>query len=260
MLYVRSALYAVAFYATTIGMLVTLFWLLAAPRAWAMAGLKLHARICLWLQALICGTRTEVRGRENIPSGACLVVAKHQSAWDTFALIPLFDDPAIVLKDELKWIPFYGWFILKFDHILVKRERAAVALKAMVTAAQVRAQSGRQILIFPEGSRMAPGAPPDYKPGYIALYESLGVPLVPLALNSGLFWPRRDWLRHPGTVVVEILPPMAPGRPRAQVRREVEAMIEQSADRLLVEAAEATPSPPLNEAARARLAQIKKGT
>jgi 1-acyl-sn-glycerol-3-phosphate acyltransferase len=233
MLQLRSALYAVAFYVTTIGMLVAGAWLLLGPRAWAMAGLKLHARLCLWWLRVICGTGIEVRGREHIPPGACLVVAKHQSAWDTFALVPLFDDPAIVLKDELKWIPFYGWFILKFDHILVKRERAAIALRNMVGAAKVRAEAGRQILIFPEGTRMAPGAPPDYKPGYIALYDALGVPLVPLALNSGVFWPRRDWRRHPGTIVVSILPPIPPGQPRAEVRREVEAAIETETARLI---------------------------
>ncbi len=111
--------------------------------------------------------------------------------WDTFALVPLLHDPAIVLKDELKWIPVYGWFCLKFEHILVKRERAAVALKAMLRDAKDRAAQGRQILIFPEGTRRVPGAPPDYKPGYVALYEGLGLPAVPLALNSGLYWPRR---------------------------------------------------------------------
>ena len=128
----RSLIYAAAFYIVTGIMLVGLSWLLVAPRSWAMAGLKLHARIALWLLEKIVGTKMEVRGRENLPDGPVLVVAKHQSTWDTFALIPLFSDPAIVLKDELKWIPFYGWFCVKFRHILVKRGKAAVALKALV--------------------------------------------------------------------------------------------------------------------------------
>jgi 1-acyl-sn-glycerol-3-phosphate acyltransferase len=210
---IRSLAYALAFYLTTAVMLVGGIWLLLAPRSWAMAMLALHGRICTWLLARICGTKLEVRGREKLPLGACLVVAKHQSAWDTFALVSLFRDPAIVLKAELKWIPIYGWFCLKFEHILVERARAAVALKQMLADAKVRAADGREILIFPEGTRAVPGAPPDYKPGYVALYEGLGVPCVPVALNSGLFWPRRTWRRYPGTIVVEFLDPLPAGEP-----------------------------------------------
>ena len=106
--------------------------------------------------------------------------------------MPLFRDPAIVLKDELKWIPFYGWFCVKFEHILVKREKASAALKSMIRDAKQRISIGREVVIFPEGTRTVPGAPPDYKSGYVALYEALGVVTVPLALNSGLFWPRRS--------------------------------------------------------------------
>lgn len=232
----RSLLYALAFYLVTALMLVGLSWLLLAPRSWAMAGLKLHARISLWLLEKIVGTKMEVRGRENLPAGPVLVVAKHQSAWDTFALIPLFSDPAIVLKDELKWIPLYGWFCLKFRHILVRRDKAAVALKALVEDAKDRVAAGRQVLIFPEGTRMPPGAPPDYKPGYVALYDSLGVPAVPLALNSGVFWPRRKLIRYPGTIVVSFLPPVPPGLPRKEAKRLIETAIETETAALLAEA------------------------
>ena len=127
-----SLIYAVAFYVTTAVMLVLGIWLLLAPRTWAMAGLRLHGQICSWLLRKICGTTLEVRGRTNLPAGPCLIVAKHQSTWETFALIPLLHDPAIVLKEELRWIPVYGWFCMKFEHILVRRERAAIALKLMV--------------------------------------------------------------------------------------------------------------------------------
>ena len=233
---VRSLAFAAAFYATTAIFLILGRWLLAAPRRWAMRGLALHGQTSVALLRWICGTRLEVRGRENIPHGGCLIVAKHQSAWDTFALIPLFSDPAIVLKDELKWIPVYGWFCVKFQHILVKREKASVALKALIRDARERVAEGRQILIFPEGTRTAPGAPPDYKPGYIALYEALGVPAVPLALNSGVYWPRRSIWRYPGTIVVELLPSIAPGLPRAAVRRQLESDLEQATEKLVLEA------------------------
>jgi 1-acyl-sn-glycerol-3-phosphate acyltransferase len=232
----RSLLYAAAFYVVTSFMLIGLSWLLVAPRSWAMAGLKLHARIALWLLEKIVGTKMEVRGRENLPPGPVLVIAKHQSTWDTFALIPLFTDPAIVMKDELKWIPFYGWFCVKFRHILVKRDRAALALKALVADAKDRVAAGREVLIFPEGTRMLPGAPPDYKPGYLALYDALGVPAVPVALNSGFFWPRRKLNRYPGTIVVSFLPPIQPGLPRKIAKQRIESAIEIESGILLAEA------------------------
>lgn len=235
MLLLRSYLFALAFYVTTALFLVLGSWLLLGPRRWAMAGLKLHAIVSVWLLRVIAGTRLEVRGREKLPKGAYLVVSKHQSAWDTFGLVPLFRDPAIVLKDELKWIPFYGWFCVKFEHILVKRDKAAKALKQMISDAQFRAAEGREIVIFPEGTRQAPGAPPDYKPGYVALYEALELPCVPLALNSGLFWPRRQLVRHPGTIVVEFLDPIPAGLPRKEFRAMLEARLEAASQRLVEE-------------------------
>jgi 1-acyl-sn-glycerol-3-phosphate acyltransferase len=234
----RSLTFAIAFYVTTALFLVLGSWLLLAPRSWAMAGLRTHAVVSVWLLEVIAGTKLEVRGHEKLPKGACLVVSKHQSAWDTFGLVPLFRDPAIVLKDELKWIPFYGWFCVKFEHILVRRDKAARALKAMIADARLRAGQGREIVIFPEGTRQAPGAPPDYKPGYLALYEALDVPCVPLALNSGLFWPRRSLLRHPGTIVVEFLDPIPPGLPRKDFRDLLEARLETATQRLVDEGRE----------------------
>lgn len=244
MVVLRSAIFALVYYIVTALFLVLGSWLFLAPRAWAMKGLALHALTCTWLLEKICGTKLEVRGRENLPKGACLVVAKHQSMWDTFALIPLFRDPAIVLKDELKWIPFYGWFCLKFEHILVKRDKAAAALKAMIRDAKARTDAGREVLIFPEGTRTAPGAAPDYKPGYVALYEGLNVPAVPLALNSGLFWPRRSNMRYPGTIVVEFLEPLPPGLPRKEFRQRIEAAIEGASAKLIAEAAASADPPP----------------
>lgn len=234
---VRSILFAITFYVVTALFLILGSWLLLAPRAWAMTGLRWHGVTCVWLLARICGTRMEVRGREHLPRGPCLVAAKHQSAWDTFALIPLFRDPAVVLKEELKWIPLYGWFCMKFEHILVRREKRASALKRMLATARTRAAEGREILIFPEGTRRPPGAPPDYKPGVVALYESLGLPCVPMALNSGLYWPRRSLARYPGTIVVEFLPPLPPNLPRAEFRQRLETDIEAATARLLAEAA-----------------------
>ena len=256
----RSLLFAVAFYVSTAVFLLGGSWLFVAPRSWAMQGLRLHGLFCTWLLRVICRVRMEVRGADKLPRGACLIVAKHQSAWDTFALVPVFRDPAIVLKEELKWIPFYGWFCVKFEHILVRRDRASAALKQMVADARHRAGQGREIVIFPEGTRRPPGAGPDYKPGYVALYEGLGLPCFPLALNSGVYWPRRTLRRYPGTIVVEILDPIPPGLPRAEFRSRLEACLEAAAGRLLVEAAASVDPPPLSVETLSKVTQIKEGT
>ena len=201
-----------------------------------MAALALHGRFELWLLKVIAGTKLEVRGLEKLPEGACLVAAKHQSAWETFALIPLFRDPAYLMKRELFWIPLHGWFSRKFEMIPVDRDKGPSALRRMLREAKDRAAKGREIIIFPEGTRRAPGAPPDYKTGVVLLYETLQIPCVPLALNSGAFWPRRSLSLRPGTIVVEFLDPIPPGLPKAEFLDRLSRAIETASARLLVEA------------------------
>jgi 1-acyl-sn-glycerol-3-phosphate acyltransferase len=232
----RSLLFNLLFYVTTTLFVVIGSPLLLAPRQWAMAALRVHSRFELWLLRVICGTKFEVRGREHLPHGPCLVASKHQSAWETFALIPLFRDPALLMKRELFWIPFHGWFSKKFEMIPVDRDKGPAALRRMLREAKKRIEAGREIIIFPEGTRRPPGAPPSYKTGIVLLYEALGVPCVPVALNSGLFWPRRTLTRRPGTIVVEILEPIPPGLPKKAVLERLETTIETAADRLLAEA------------------------
>jgi len=232
----RSLLFNILFYVTTTLFVVIGSPLLFAPRRWAMAALAVHGRFELWLLEVIVGTKLEVRGREKLPNGACLVAAKHQSAWETFALIPLFRDPALLMKRELFWIPFHGWFSKKFEMIPVDRDKGPAALSRMLREAKARIADGREIIIFPEGTRRAPGAPPDYKTGVILLYEALRVPCVPVALNSGLFWPRRSLIRRPGTIVVEFLDPIPPGLPKAEFLKRLTEAIETASTRLLAEA------------------------
>lgn len=255
---IRALLFTLVFYINTALFLVLGSPLLLAPRKWAMAGLKAHARTSLFWQRLIVGTRMEVRGLENLSVGPCLIAAKHQSAWDTFALVPLFDDPAIVMKAELGMIPFYGWFSRKFRHVLVRRDRGPVALRQLIRDAKDRAAQGRQVLIFPEGTRQMPGAPPDYKPGVAALYEGLDIPCVPVALNSGLFWPRRSLERRAGTIVVEFLPPIPPGQNRKQFKILLEKQIEAATARLVEEALARDPDLPHQEKRSERKENIRR--
>ena len=157
-----------------------------------------------------------------MPEGPLLVACKHQSAWDTFGLLPLFDYPTFVMKRELFWIPVHGWFSMKFGMIGIDRSGAVKALKKLLADARKALGEGRQVIIFPEGTRREPGAEPDYKPGVDALYTGLGVTCLPVALNSGVFWPRRRFLRYPGTIVVEFLEPIPPGM-RAEVTERAQS-------------------------------------
>jgi 1-acyl-sn-glycerol-3-phosphate acyltransferase len=229
----RSLIFVAVFYINTAIFLIFGSPLLFGPRRWAMAALETHARISIWLMRVIVGTKLEVRGRENLPDGPVIIAAKHQSAWDTFGIIPFVRDPAIIMKQELLSLPVYGWFCRKFEMIPIQRDLGPTALRRMAGEASQRAAEGRDIVIFPEGTRRAPGAPPAYKPGVALLYDMLNLPCVPVALNSGLFWPRRSLVRRPGTIVVEFLPPIPPGVPRKEFLPRLQAQIETASARLL---------------------------
>lgn len=232
----RSFLFNLLFYLNLTLFLMVGSPLLLGPRAAAMAALKLWARASLLLLRVVCGTDMEVRGLEHVPKGPLLVAGKHQSLWETFAILPLLDDPCMVLKRELTFIPLFGWFALKFRMIAVARDAGPQALRAMMKRARQEAAAGRQIVIMPEGTRRAPGDPPDYKPGAAALYGALNVPCVPFGLNSGVYWPRRKFLRKPGTIIVEFGPAIPPGLARDAFQKRLEAAIEGSSNRLLAEA------------------------
>jgi 1-acyl-sn-glycerol-3-phosphate acyltransferase len=188
------------------------------------------------LLRVVAGIRFEVRGRDKLPKGAILVAAKHQSALETFGLVPLFDNPVFIVKRELQWIPIFGWLMIKGRMVPVDRSAGSQALLAMTARAAVELGQGRQLIIFPEGTRRPAGAEPRYKFGVAHLYESTGVPCVPIALNSGLFWPRRSILRLPGTVVVEILDPIQPGLAKDVFFKRLQNDIETATARLIAEA------------------------
>ena len=240
MIIVRSVVFNILFYLNLVLFLLLGSEFLLLPRKWAIRALQTWARSSIWLLRVVAGTRMEVRGRENIPVGAALVAGKHQSLWETFAILPLLDDPAMVLKRELTYIPFFGWFSLKFRMIAVERGSGSAALRQLLSEAVDRIAAGRQVVIMPEGTRRAPGDAPDYKPGAAALYGKLDVPCVPFALNSGLFWPRRKFLRYPGTIILEFLPAIPPGLPRRDFQERLQSVIETATSALVAEARKAS--------------------
>lgn len=164
--------------------------------------------------------------------GPVIYAAKHQSAWDTMALSALPDRPAYVLKRELTWIPFFGWLLTAAGFIAVDRTAGAAALRRLVRDAERTVAGGRSLLIFPEGTRTAPGEHRPYQPGIAALYDRLKLPVVPIALNSGLFWGRRSFVKRPGRITVEVLPAIEPGLKRGEFMAELERRIEGAAKRL----------------------------
>lgn len=235
---VRSLLFNLVFYLNLIVFLVGGFMFFFTPRKWSIRALQVWARVSMWWMKIIVGTRVEVRGLDNLPDGACLVVGKHQSLWETFAVLPLVDDPAIVLKRELTFIPLFGWFAIKFGMIAVDRGAAASALRNLIKTAKKCVGQNRQILIFPEGTRKAPGAAPDYKPGAAALYLNLKVPAIPFGLNSGLYWPRRKFMRFPGTIIIEFGPQIEAGLKRRDFASRSQDAIEQITNKLVAEGRE----------------------
>jgi len=251
---VRSILFNIAFYANLIAWMLVCMPSMILPRRWLIVLVHGWARSSVWLLRVVGGVSVEFRGKARRYDGPLLIAAKHQSLFETFTLLPFFSDPAFILKRELNWIPVFGWWAMKMRMIPVDRGKGARALKAMASYAREEAARNRQVLIFPEGTRRPPGADPAYKGGVATLYQEMNVPCLPVALNSGLYWPRRKWQRYPGTIIVEFLEPIQPGMGRSDFMEKLQSEIEASCDRLIREAAESDNPPPLPDTAQARLA------
>ncbi len=248
MLVIRALVFNIVFYLNlTIQMLVQtpLYFLL--PRRGALVIVKNWCRSSNWWHRLIVGTSYKVTGLEHIPDGGCIIAIKHQSMWEFYAILPLFDDPAYVLKRELMWIPLFGWYVAKTRMIPINRGKRSKAMRDMTRQAAKEIKQGRQILIYPEGTRRAPGAEPAYKYGIAHMYKELNCPVLPIALNSGLYWPRRKFMRYPGTIRVNILEPIMPGLDTETFQTELQKRIETSCLELYKQAADDNPAPPLPE-------------
>ena len=234
--FIRSVLFNIAFYVVTAAILVaSLPFFFILPQGFGMWVVRAWARISVWLHVWIAGVKIEVRGRENIPQSGALVAAKHQSAFETFALIPLLRNPTIVMKRSIRWLPIFGQYTVRTGMIHVDREGKTSALRDLAARARTELDKGREIIMFPEGTRRAPGAKPEYQPGIALLYRTLNVPVVPVALNSGLFWPRRQFVHRPGTIVVEFLPAIPPGLDSRTFLNRLQGAIETASEALAAE-------------------------
>jgi 1-acyl-sn-glycerol-3-phosphate acyltransferase len=238
MSWARAGVFNIAFVAWTAALGVLGLPLLLAPRRTAMRFGRLWSRGVLWLLRAIVGLDHGVVGQDRLPAGGCIVAMKHQSAWDAIALPVVLTDPAAVVKRELLMVPFYGWYMARAGSIAIDRKAGAAAVRRMLRAARRAAAEGRPIVIFPQGPRVAPSAELPYQPGVYALYQALSLPLVPAAVNSGLFWGRRSFVKRRGRITLEFLDPIPPGQPRRRLMSELESRIESATAALEREAGE----------------------
>ena len=232
-IFLRSLIFNVLFYAAFV------FWALFAlptflmPRAAVLRVASWWAKTAIFLMRVVCNIKVEFRGVENIPKGPLIVASKHQSMWETISLLRFFEAPFFVVKRQLNFIPLFGWYLIKTGMVAIDRSEGRRALLSVIRRAAEEVRHGRQFVIFPEGTRTPPGAPPQYKGGVGMIYSECGVPCLPVALNSGLFWPRRTFMRYPGTLVVEFLDPLPPGLPRDEFMTRLRDQIETATSRIV---------------------------
>jgi 1-acyl-sn-glycerol-3-phosphate acyltransferase len=228
----RSLLFNLGFFAWTLAIVVLGVPFLLLPYRFTYRLGGFWVRVSLALLRLLVGLDHRVVGLEYRLAGPAIYAVKHQSAWDTLVFALLLKDPAYVLKRELIFVPFFGWLLRRAGMIPVDRAGRASALRDMIGQAKQRVDQGRSLLIFPQGTRTAPGEHRPYHPGVAALYGQLNLPVVPVALNSGLFWGRRQFVKRPGTITLEFLPAIPPGMPRKAFMAELERRLECASARL----------------------------
>lgn len=236
MILLRSVIFVIWLYSFMLALGIIALPCLLLPPRFSFAAIRVYARIILFGLRWICNIRVELRGREHIKPGPLIIAGKHQAMLDVFIPFLLFKDPMIVMKRELMWYPFFGWYAMKTRQLPIDRGGLSKTLKDMLKRARklVPANDGRQLLIYPEGTRTKPGAAPAYQSaGIRAFYKSLKLPILPLATNSGQCWPARGILRRPGTVVYEVLPPLPAGLPHAEMTERLQEELETASTRLL---------------------------
>lgn len=233
MIALRSFCFQILFIAWNLSLATVCLWILLLPRAYMLRFVRFYLSGIAWLMRVVAGVSMRVIGRENLPTGACVIAAKHMAPWETMILPLLGRSPAIVLKQELMRIPLWGWYAWKYGNVPVDRSAGSRAMLKMIGAARDVVKAGRDILIFPQGTRLNPGEWKAYKIGTAALYQALRVPVVPVALNSGVFWNRKGKLLRTGTITVEFLPAIPAGTPRSAMMQQLQDAIETATNRLV---------------------------
>jgi 1-acyl-sn-glycerol-3-phosphate acyltransferase len=207
-------------------------WLAGSPGPWVRAASRVWARGVLFGAGAVLGIRHVEIGRDKLPAEPCLVIANHQSTWETIAFLVLLRDVAIVTKQELLDVPIFGWFLRHSPMIIIDRDSGSKAIRKMVDEGLTALGEGRPVLIFPEGTRSAPSAPVEFKRGVELLYARLGRPIIPVALNSGDFWSIGKSAKRMGTITVSFLDPIPSGMPAGGAIKEAEQVIQRELDRL----------------------------
>jgi 1-acyl-sn-glycerol-3-phosphate acyltransferase len=259
MLALRSVLFNTIFYANLILRMIVLSpYYFVVPRLTAYRIPKNWALSNHWLMEKIVGTTFEIEGMENLPDGGYILAPKHQSFWDTYALLPWLKDPVYILKRELMWIPLFGWYAKKQRMIPVDRGARGKVMVEVLKRTKEELSTGRQLIIYPEGTRRPPGAEPVYKYGIARMYRDLNIPVVPIAMHPGLFWPRRSTMRYPGHFKVRILAPIMPGMDPDAFFEHLVEVTERASDELLLDTVARNPHLPLPQTAIDRLAVLNE--
>ncbi len=237
MLYLRSVLFQFAFYVNFLAHALMTPFSLFFSRAMAWGFAKFWMRTILFLWRHITGASLEFRGLSNLPQGGFILAAKHQSALETLFLALAVKNIVFIMKQELMYIPVFGWFAKKAGMIPIKREERSRAFEPMIEAAGKAVNADRSIVIFMEGTRVKPGEYRPYKSGVARMAKRLQCPIVPVALNTGLFWPKNGFLRYSGHVIIEFLEPLEPKEDTGDLMLELEEKVEKASAELIFETA-----------------------
>ena len=257
MIVFRSVLFNLLFYLNLIVQMILFspaYFLMERKSAWVIP--KNWVRSNHWLLKMVVGTDYRIEGLENIPKGGYIIAPKHQSFWDAYALLPYLDDPFYILKRELTWIPLFGWYVVKMRMVPINRGSKSKVMPEVMRETRKQMDDGRQLIIYPEGTRRPVGAEPKYRFGIAKIYDELQVPVLPIAMNPGLFWPRRKFLRYPGMIHVRILPPIEPGLDPETFMARLIKVTEEATDELLLQTVREHPDLPLPPQARERVAAL----
>lgn len=243
--WIRSTLFNIFFWAWAVLVCVSIIPFIYSSKKTALRISHIFNNGVYYIEKYILGLDYEVRGLEYLPKeGPYLIAAKHQSAYETMKLHRLFGDPSIILKKELLSIPIWGKFLGMLDIIAIDRSNGESALNSIVNGATRMKEQGRPIVIFPQGTRVrvdASASDKPYKGGIIKMYNATQLPIIPLALNSGLFWPRNSFLKIPGKVIFEFLPAIEPANEDKKVMKALEERLEEASIRLMDESKERNP-------------------